>query len=221
LANNLKQYDANQVLRSVYELGTNSLRVSVVDGTTGGGPGFEVIITHTSDSIRLGDGTNYFTSTTVGPKIGLDVAVINDISSIITDSDGDELEINPDGSINVNIGSATSSDPVNKYGEVSAVASAMETTLVSHTAAIGKTTYLQGASSSGQNIADYKVKVNGTVIDRKLTNFGANPNVDFFFDGYLNLGYLLNVGDIVTVTVIHSRPYTADFNGKLKLIEVT
>lgn len=32
----------------------------------------EVIIDHTNDSIRLGDGTDFFTSTTKGSKIGLD-----------------------------------------------------------------------------------------------------------------------------------------------------
>jgi len=77
MPNNLKHYDANQVLRSVFDVDRNTLRVSVVDGSTGDGSGFEVIITHTDDSIRLGDGTNYITSTTIGPKVGLDVNLIN------------------------------------------------------------------------------------------------------------------------------------------------
>lgn len=79
MANNLTKYDANQVLRSVFDVTKNTLRVSVIDGSSGGGGGFEVIITHTDDSIRLGDGTNYFTSTTVGPKVGLDTAIINEV----------------------------------------------------------------------------------------------------------------------------------------------
>lgn len=37
-------------------------------------------ISHVSDSIRLGDGTNLYTSTTIGADIGLDVNVINDPS---------------------------------------------------------------------------------------------------------------------------------------------
>jgi predicted DNA-binding ribbon-helix-helix protein len=37
-------------------------------------------ISHTDDSIRLGDGTNLITSTAVGPKQGLDVNVINDLN---------------------------------------------------------------------------------------------------------------------------------------------
>jgi hypothetical protein len=35
-------------------------------------------LTHVSDSVRLGDGTSFFTSTTVGGDIGLDVYQIND-----------------------------------------------------------------------------------------------------------------------------------------------
>lgn len=82
MPNNLKKYDANQVLRSVFDVDRNTLRVSVVDGSTGDGSGFEVIISHTDDSIRLGDGTNFITSTTVGPKVGLDVNVINPVTIV-------------------------------------------------------------------------------------------------------------------------------------------
>lgn len=35
-------------------------------------------LTHVSDSVRLGDGTNFYTSTTVGADLGLDVYALND-----------------------------------------------------------------------------------------------------------------------------------------------
>lgn len=38
----------------------------------------EVVISHVDDSIRLGDGTSLTTTTTNGPKVGLDVNIIND-----------------------------------------------------------------------------------------------------------------------------------------------
>lgn len=76
MANNLKQLDANQVLRSAYEVTTNRLRVDAsISGSIGS---IEVIIDHTNDSIRLGDGTTLFTGTTVSGKTGLDVNIIND-----------------------------------------------------------------------------------------------------------------------------------------------
>lgn len=69
----------------------------------------EIVISHTDDSIRLGDGTSLITATTIGPDVGLDVNVINDLNlsvSHVDDSikigDGtDFLEVNSDGSINV------------------------------------------------------------------------------------------------------------------------
>jgi len=76
MPNNLKGYDAFQVLRSVFDVDKNCLRVCIVDGASGGSP-VEVIIDHTTDSIRLGDGTTLFTSTAIGAKTALDVNVIN------------------------------------------------------------------------------------------------------------------------------------------------
>lgn len=50
--------------------GSNKLKVNS-DGTIDA----NVIVSQTSDSIRLGDGTSLVTSTTIGPKQGLDVNV--------------------------------------------------------------------------------------------------------------------------------------------------
>lgn len=48
----------------------------------------DVDLVHTEDSVRLGDGTNFLTSTTVGADIGLDVNLIN-ASIVVTASDLD------------------------------------------------------------------------------------------------------------------------------------
>jgi hypothetical protein len=42
----------------------------------------EIIINHADDSIRLGDGTNLLSSTTVGAKVGLDVSVVRDPTTV-------------------------------------------------------------------------------------------------------------------------------------------
>lgn len=79
-----------------------------------------VDLSHTEDSVALGDGTSLLTSTTVGGDIGLDVNIINaSIAVTATDLDirdlshlqdstkiGDGVEflaINADGSINANV----------------------------------------------------------------------------------------------------------------------
>ena len=76
MPNNLKGYDGFQVLRSVFDVDQNCLRVCIVSGGSGG-PSTEVIIDHTNDSIRLGDGTNLITATVDGSKVGLDVNILN------------------------------------------------------------------------------------------------------------------------------------------------
>jgi hypothetical protein len=230
MPNNLKGYDANQVLRSVFDVDENCLRVCVVEGTTGGGGGFEVIITHTDDSIRLGDGSNLVTVTQVGIKYGLDVNVINEVNIedldaskdnvAIQDSDGDELSINPDGSITVVPGVSANVDGLLKYNEVASVPSNVETTIVTHIAVGGRKTFLQKVSGSGDNIAKYRVKVNGVTIDMKRTMFGEDLNCDFIFDGDTNPGYEVSVGDVISVTVVNARPGTADYNGKIQYLEV-
>lgn len=82
-----------------------------------------VDLSHTEDSIALGDGTNLLTSTTVGGDIGLDVNLINasivvsatdlDIRDLSHTQDSvkigdgtDFLAINADGSINANVTAA-------------------------------------------------------------------------------------------------------------------
>lgn len=80
MANNLTGLDSDQVIRSVYDDNKNTLRVSVLDGTNGG-ESFEVVINQADDSIRIGDGTDLVTTTTIGPKVGLDTNIINPIST--------------------------------------------------------------------------------------------------------------------------------------------
>lgn len=63
--------------------GKEALDVSIADGVN-----VEVDLSHIDDSVRLGDGTNFFTSTTEGADIGLDVNIINP-SLVVTATDLD------------------------------------------------------------------------------------------------------------------------------------
>lgn len=67
--------DSSQVIQYVYDESTQSLRTTATATIVGGD--LTVDTSHLEDSMRLGDGTNFLTSTTVGPKVGLDVSVIN------------------------------------------------------------------------------------------------------------------------------------------------
>ena len=56
---------------------TNVGGKNAIDVNIAGGAVLEVALDHTNDSVALGDGTNLYTSTTVGADIGLDVNLIN------------------------------------------------------------------------------------------------------------------------------------------------
>lgn len=114
----------------------------------------DVILSHTNDSVRLGDGTNLFTSTTIGPKTALDVNVINNV--------------------------ITPGTLVNTFNTASSVASATLTTIVTRT--VTQNSILKKCSVSGENIAKYDVVLNGSVISSKRTYFGGSLNVDFDFE---------------------------------------
>ena len=219
MANNLKGYDANQVLRSVFDVDKNTLRVSIIDGSSGGGS-FEVVISHLNDSIRLGDGTNFITSTTIGPKTGLDVSVVNeiDISDLdaskdnvaIRDADGDELAINPDGSINV---STTPSGTVgNRFNEVSSVAAGVLTTVLSFTAtSFG---HLTQVSASGDNKAEYYIYVNGVLMDKRRSYY---TDYNVMFD--LGRGIPYGVNNIIQIRVLHNATTTGTFSARAQTVE--
>lgn len=207
MANNLKGYDAFQVLRSVFDVDLNCLRVCIVDGTSSGGSGIEVVIDHTEDSIRLGDGTYFFTSSIDGGKVALDVSLLNN-EFILTDGT-DTLEINTDGSINVkDNGSAK-----NTYNEVSSVASGILTNITTFTAI--QNSRLKQVDVSGENIATYEVLLNGNIVSKKRTYFGTSLDTVFTFDR----GLAFISGEQVTVRVIHNRPGTANFNANIIVIE--
>lgn len=101
--------DAQQVLKHAFDDVNGRLRT---DATISGDVVVsDINITHVDDSIRLGDGTQLVTATVDAGKVGLDVNIINDVELTIDAADGDNiaisdgvdtLEINADGSINVN-----------------------------------------------------------------------------------------------------------------------
>lgn len=152
----------------------------------------EVIISDTNDSIKIGNGS------------------------------GNYLDINADGSIDVNIVSTTARNVNNTYNEISSLASGTETTIVSYTAPIGKTTYLTRIEAAGTNISAYRIFKNGTAIAKQYTYFGGELNVIFDFGSETEdyPGLKLIAGDIVDVKTLHGRPSSGDFNSRIQTMEV-
>lgn len=80
--------DANQVLTHSFDDISGRIRVDAVTSPAGGST--EVSVNMVDDSIKIGDGVNYFTGTTIGPKTGLDVNIITPLA-ISIDSSSDSI----------------------------------------------------------------------------------------------------------------------------------
>lgn len=116
---NVTQLDQQQIIQRSFDSDNDRLRVdaevSVVIGT------IDVNIQHTEDSIRLGDGTNYLTSSQVSGKNGLDVNIINSTPIPVTIPGGLSINIDAFNSTPDNIllvGSQNGTTTGNKYGFV-------------------------------------------------------------------------------------------------------
>lgn len=181
----------------------------------------QVELDFTEDSVEIGDSVSGNTiSIEADGSINANVKVDAADGDNIAISDGtDTLAVNPDGSINVNLTQSNPGVLGTIYDEVSSVPSSTLTTIQTFTAAMGVLTYLQKIEISGSNIAEYTVEINGVVEDKKRTYFSGPFNVEFKFVE-TGTGLPLDVGDVVRVRVIHTRPTVGDFNSRFQVIEV-
>jgi hypothetical protein len=102
-----------------------------------------------------------------------------------------------------------------KYDETaSPIAGGGTGTVVSYTVPVGKTFRLRHASASGDNIAEFFVKVNGATVAKKRSWY-TDYNAEFFFGPSDGGGYVAVAGDIVTIEVNNFGPNPGDFNGTI------
>lgn len=153
---------------------------------------------------------------TIEPGI-MEITLTAEDDSIAIGDGTNTLAVNPDGSINVVTSAIAARVTKSVFGQFLNVPAAVETTVVNFIAATGVNTYLTKISSSGQNIAEYTVKVNGNIIDKKRTYYTGGFNVEFDFGV---TGVKLVDGDTVSVTVIHNSDSVGDFNGRIQVDEV-
>jgi hypothetical protein len=165
---------------------------------------------------------NYWT-----PANPFPVAIEGTISigqvEILGSPSGDLLNVNADGSINVNIVSAPISGQVEKniYNEVLAVASGVETQIASYTVPLGKTAILQRITTSGENVGRYRVYLNSVPFDTQRTYYGGDMNSNFEYTTGTSNGYILNASDVIAVKILHTRVYVGNFNARIQVLEIT
>ncbi len=131
----------------------------------------------------------------------------------IGDSDGHELDINSDGSINVVLSTTGGGVLKSRYYEVSGVVSGITTLVASYTTTAE--VRLQKISFSGTNIAEYELVIDGNTEDKARTYFGNSLNGAFDFDS----GIKLNPGQIINIYVLHNRPSSGEFNARIQYLE--
>jgi hypothetical protein len=176
-------------------------------------------------SILVDECGNFYTPDNPLPATFTGTVTIGSVE--IKDEDGDILEINPDGSINVVVknpccgeGSEQQENIFAVYNEVLTVPPGILTTIVSYTVPVGVSRDLERVLFSGENIAKYQVLVNGLPVATNRTYFGGDLSGTITFGESDSRGLKLNSGDIVTLTVLHNRPNPADFEGTIELLQV-
>lgn len=148
---------------------------------------------------------------------------IANVGIIGPDPDNNRLDVNTDGSINVNIVSAPITGHLVRsiFNEVLSVPSGFETLIVSYTVPIGSSAILERSDTSGDNVARFNVYLNGSAFDVQRTYFGGEFNAHFEYTTGTSDGFVLNAGDILTVKVLHNRPFVGNFTGRIQVVEIT
>lgn len=162
-------------------------------------------------------------------------AVIGTVECIISAASGDniaiadqtganKLNVNTNGSIDVNVLVLPEIPPINinsmiKYGEVASLASGINQTILTYVVPFSTKSLLQSINVSGENIAKYNIIYNSNTIATKRTFYG-NLNETFNFEEIFNNSFILNTGDTLKINVIHNRPSLANFETTLQIIEI-
>ncbi len=160
----------------------------------------------------------------IGPDNPLAVKIdgpINIGEVEVIGSNGNILEPNPDGSLNVNIVETpvTGQTVKSTYG-AAAIASMANGIVVTYTVPAGKTAIFQKANASGENVAQYTVLYNSAIFDLRRTMFGGDLTTDFDYITGNNNGLTLSSGDVIAIQVLNSRPTSANFNGRIQVLEI-
>ena len=138
-------------------------------------------------------------------------------------SNGNILEPNADGSINVNIQPSTSNtnQVKNIFGTAAAVPSGATTTIVQYTVPLNKIAILERSVASGENIGAFTILINNAVQSIQRTYYAGGFNVTFEFITGQDNGLVLQPGDNVKVTILHNRPYVGNFDARIQVFEIT
>lgn len=101
--------------------------------------------------------------------------------------------------------------PFSQYGEANAVVFGSETTILTYTVPPNLKLRLAMIEYDGTNIAEFKVKIDSVVQAKRRTYFSGPLSGEFIFPE----GLTLLSGQVIVLTVLHSRPSSGDFAARL------
>lgn len=110
---------------------------------------------------------------------------------------------------------------VSVFNEVSSIASGIETVVATYTVPPLTQSWLQGIDFDGDNVAVFKLFLNGSLINKKHTHFGGLFGEVYYASSLDNVpGLPMVSGDVLEIKVIHERPFSGSFSGRMQIIEV-
>lgn len=205
------QLTAAGTVKRVFSDFTNLFKLRA--DVTGGNASYRVVVTLFDNAV-----------TTRIENAQIDVSLDHTIDTLghfdsIRIGDGEYLlDINPDGSINVNLDNAFDEEIANLYSEVPAIVNGSETVLISYEVPVDKIAFLYRVEGSGENVARYQIQVNGSNIATRRTYFGADLTTEFDYTTPNKRALELQPGDIIEVKVLHNRPNPGDFEARMQLL---
>ncbi len=106
-------------------------------------------------------------------------------------------------------------EPINQFNDITNVASGSEAEIVSYTVPPATQFYLNFCQFSGENIAKYSVYIDSILIGTSRTYFGSSLSDHLDFQTDSGSAMIITSGKNISLTVIHNRPTTADFEGRI------
>lgn len=184
--------DQHQIMQHAFDEANQRLRTDATLSVGGGS--IDVVVSHINDSIRLGNGTDFLTSSTIGPKIGLDVNVINSFSTIVTDGT-DTLAITPSGEALV------------RDNDANTILSAINSKLVDGTD-IGDVTVNNAGGAAAVNVQDGGNSITVDAVDLDIRELSHTSDSISLGDGTdlvaINASGEMSVIDSTTHTLLTS-----------------
>jgi hypothetical protein len=157
----------------------------------------DVVISHIDDSIKIGDGTSLVTTTTSGPKVGLDVSILG--SSTFTQA--------PAGPTVTTFGSSTALTPTSSV------------TTATYTVPVGKVSYIQKVYLSGTEVGTYLIKLNAASLIKYRTSVTKFSEPIDLSTGSA-FGVKAVAGDVISVVSENNGSINGNFDVTIQVMEV-